>query len=115
MDILLDANGDIKLDKKDICFSNSIVQKIKIHLQWFLREWKWNEEIGMPYFEEFFVKNPNISLLKMRIREEIFKIKEITEISSIEIILSRKEREVKILFIVRVEEETIKGEVSIIV
>ena len=50
MDILLSADGDLFLSEKgDISLTESVAQKIKIRLKWWLGEWRWDEEEGLPY------------------------------------------------------------------
>ena len=50
MDILLSADGDLYLTETgDISLVESVAQKIKIRLRWWLGEWRWDEEEGMPY------------------------------------------------------------------
>ena len=49
MDILLSADGDLYLTETgDISLVESVAQKIKIRLRWWLGEWRWDEEEGMP-------------------------------------------------------------------
>lgn len=114
MDILLDKNGDLFLDNRgDIVLNDSVSQQIKIRLRWFAREWRWNEEMGLPYFEELLVKNPNIEYFEGLIREEIFNVEKVTEVESVNITYDRKTRKGTIKFVAYTDSETIKEEVVI--
>ena len=84
MDILLGSDGDIALSKADITLTNSLCQKISIHLRWFLNEWKFNRNIGVPYYEEIFVKQYDLDNIKQILEEEILSVDGVEEISSLE-------------------------------
>lgn len=114
MDILLSADGDIFLTEKgDIALTNSVAQKIKIRLKWWLGEWRWDEEEGLPYKDELFVKNPDTDSFEMAIREKIFEIEEVTEVKDVSITYDRKSRIGKISFTAITDNERIKEEVEI--
>lgn len=114
MDILLDKNGDLFLDNRgDIVLNDSVSQQIKIRLRWFAKEWRWNEEMGLPYFEELLVKNPNIEYFEGLIREEIFNVDKVTEVESVSITYDNKTRKGTIKFVAYTDSEAIKEEVVI--
>lgn len=113
MDILLDKNGDLFVSKQgDIAIENSVVQKIKIRLRWFLGEWRWDQEEGLPYFDNILVKNPDIDFIESQIRLKIFEVDEVTEVSNVELTLDKKTRTAHIKFEAKTDTETIKEEVS---
>lgn len=68
-DFALDDNWDLLFMENDMRFVhgiNYVGQKVKIRLQWFLGEWFLNEDIGLPYFQEILIKNPNrLSIVNM--------------------------------------------------
>lgn len=67
VDIRLDKNGDIDVSAVgDIFITESVRQAVLIRLRWFFGEWRLGPEMGFKWFEEVFVKNPN--LVKIRIR-----------------------------------------------
>lgn len=71
MDILLSADGDLYLTETgDISLVESVAQKIKIRLRWWLGEWRWDEEEGMPYRDELFIKNPGIRTVSRWLSEK---------------------------------------------
>lgn len=112
MDILLDRNGDLFLDSMgDIVLNDSVSQQIKIRLRWFASEWRWDEEMGLPYFEELMVKNPNIEYFEGLIREEIFNVDKVTDVESVNIAYDSKTRKGTIRFVAYTDSETIKEEV----
>ena len=49
----------------------SFAQAVRILLLWFFEEWSLGPELGFPYFEYLFVKNPNEMKLRHLIRETV--------------------------------------------
>ena len=114
MDILLDNNGDLFLGKDgDIILSNSVRQKIRIKLLWFLGEWRWNKDYGLPYFEELLIKNPDTEAFERYIHDVLVEIEEVTEIFKVEIAVDPETRIGVIAVTVKVSAETIREEVRI--
>lgn len=115
MDILLDEKGDIFISPDcDIVLTNSVAQKISIRLQWFLGEWRWNIEEGLPWFSDFFgVKSPDIDNFNALIREKIFEVDEITDVISVFTEYDPSTRIGVIKYVAKTDEETIKEEVNI--
>lgn len=114
LDILLDRQGDISFSSDgDIVLVNSVAQKILIKLRWFIEEWRWDFSLGLPYFEFFFVKNPDISFLEEQIRYQIFQVPEVTSVEHVLVKLDHKSRSVVISFTAITDIETIKEEVMI--
>lgn len=113
MDILLGKDGDLHFSNGDIVLKNSVSQKINIRLRWFLGEWRWDEEKGLPYFDELLIKNPSIEYFEELIREEIFNVDEVTEVSSVDISHDASTRKAKIRYVAKTDLENIREEVEI--
>lgn|GEM_PF-3755842 len=61
-DILLTPDGDLNITENgDIQLPESVRQAIRIRLLWFFSEWRFAPEIGVPYFEDFLIKNLTIA------------------------------------------------------
>jgi hypothetical protein len=61
-DFALTSDNDLDMSGTDMNLVNDIFQlsqNLKIRLQTFLGEWYLNTTIGIPYFQEIFIKNPN--------------------------------------------------------
>ena len=114
MDILLSKEGDLYFtDKGDIALADSVAQKIMIRLKWWLGEWRWDEDEGLPYRDEIFKRNPDTDAFEMAIREKIFEIDEVTEVKDVSINYDNKSRVGKITFTALTDTETITEEVKI--
>lgn len=114
MDILLNKDGDLGFNENyDIVLNNNVSQTICIRLLWFLGEWRWDDEMGLPYFEDLFVKEPDIQYFEELITEEIFNIDEVIEVEHVEILVDSKTRTASIFFVAITDLETIKEEVKI--
>ena len=112
MDIALKRDGDMYVSPKgDILLNDSVAQKIRIRLLWFLNEWRWDPEEGIPYFDDVFVKNPNLDAIESVIREKIFEIPEVIEVGDISVTLNSDQRKVTIRFEAKTDEETLREEV----
>lgn len=74
-DLLIENGGLILIDGVD-----QIIQKLKIRLLTFLGEYIKNIDIGVPYFQEIFVKNPNITRIEAIIKQKILEDTRILEI-----------------------------------
>lgn len=113
-DILLDKSGDLFISKDgDIAIGQSVAQKIRIKVLWFAAEWKWDDEEGLPYIEQLFVKNPDTDGFESAIREKIFEVEEVTNVGEISVEADAKTRKATIRFTAYTDNKTIKEEVIV--
>ncbi len=114
MDILLDNDGDLYVSPKgNIELRDSVAQDIRIQLRWFLGEWQWNRELGVPYWDMVFIKNPDIEAIEDEIREQIFNVTQVTEVRSVKIDYSPETRLATVRYTACTDFETIQEEVKI--
>ena len=113
MDILLTENGDIRLENTDISLTQSIRQAIKIRLQWFFAEWRFERSWGVPYFENVVIKNPNLQQIKQIIRKEISAVDGVQSVNQVEISHERAARQAKITFSVTIHGEKFQDEIIV--
>ena len=114
-DIKLAENGDIAIDKGDISLVDSLKQSIEIKLRWFLGEWKFNPDFGIPYYEEIFTKQVSIERIEAIVEDALLVIDGISSIDAIDVSYYRQERRLSVHFAVTGENGTVKEEVNIIV
>lgn len=114
MDILLTPKGDLYVTEKgDIAIVDSVAQKIKIRLRWWLGEWRWDRDLGLPYREYLFDKNPDTDAFEMAARQKIFEVEEVTEVGDVRVVYDSRTRESALTFTAKTDKETIRGEVKI--
>lgn len=114
VDILLDSGGDILInDAADITPKYSIRQDVKIRLQWFLEEWRFAPEYGLPYFEEVFIKNPDKNRIAQIIREEAAKVADVVEIRDVRVDCDSVSRKAVIAFTIVTDYGSFMEEVKI--
>lgn len=70
MDIALGGDHDLDFSDQEMHLvedlpgePNAIAQEVSIALQFFRGEWPLNVLIGVPYFEQVFIKNPSLAAL----------------------------------------------------
>lgn len=105
IDIALDKDThDLYLKNNDLqLVSNSdhVVQYIKIRLQFFKNEWFLDTTPGVPFFENIFVKNPNIPDIDSIIKAQIIDTPEVKEILEFVSEYNRSERRYTVNFKIR--------------
>lgn len=85
-DIRFDGAGDLYVDAQgDIEIVDSPAQEARIRLRWFLNEWRFNRALGIPYFEEVFVKRPDLGRIKQLITEQLRAVDGITAVISVDV------------------------------
>lgn len=96
-DFKLSKDGDLYISPiGDIAITESVCQTVKIRLRWFLGEWRIIPQIGFPYFEDVFIKNPSESKIRHLIREEIMSIAEVKDVTKIDFSIDKRTRSAKI-------------------
>lgn len=114
IDIKLDAAGDMEVsDLGDISLTNSPVQAAKIRLRWIYNEWRLGPQYGFRWFEEVFVKNPNIEKIKSLVRSEIMQVYRVTDARVDEVVYDAAKRSARFRFTMFVGEETYMEEVTL--
>ena len=76
-DIKLDytgQTGDLDIESKNVTLVQGIEaidQQLRIRLRFFLEEWFLDSRLGIPYFRNILVKNPNTDLIRSVFRDAI--------------------------------------------
>lgn len=98
-DLLLSLDNDLSLNLKgDIEITTSLLQAIKIRLNWFLGEWKFGTNYGLPYYEDILIKNPNENKIRHIFEEAILEVEGILEASITYFKLSPEEKLLRLNF-----------------
>lgn len=114
LDILM-KDGDLYFDEEtaDIKLTNSVRQAATIRLRWFYNEWRLGPEMGLPYYEEVLVKNPNIPKIRRLMSDRLYEINEVQEVENLDIEVSESKRTADVTFKLLTDEESILEEVSL--
>lgn len=114
LDILLNADGDIDVSGTgDIATTDSVRQAVKIRLKWIYGEWRLGPEFGFPWFEEVFVKSPNIDKIKALIREEIMKVSEVDSATVTFVYYDPAKRTAVFRYTITIGDETYREELTL--
>lgn len=113
-DILLDNDGDIKLTQNgDVTMTNSVIQAVMIKIKWFFQEWVYDPELGIPYFDIVFIKNPDVEEIEELLSDEILEIEEVTDVIEMEVNIDVGKRIAIIKFTIETNESTYSREVEL--
>lgn len=113
VDIRLDKDGDIMVSPVgDISLTESVRQAVLIRLRWIYQEWRLGPEMGFPWFEEIFVKNPNTVKIRSLIRDEILQVEGVTAAQVTSVDYDRAKRAATFKFTCSVGEATYREEVT---
>ncbi len=114
VDILLTRDGDIALTENgDISLTDSIRQAVSVRLKWIFKEWRLGPQYGLPWFEEIFVKNPNIPKIKSLIRSEIVQTEGVTNAVVDSVKYDPKTRSAHFVYTVYIGEDKYMEEVEL--
>lgn len=113
-DLLLTPGGDLLFDDTgDIIITNSVRQAIIIRLRWFLGEWRLGPLLGVPYYEDVLVKNPNLARIKQIFRDAILEVEEVDDATVLNFKMNNRTRNAALSFEAIVGEEIIREEVTL--
>lgn len=114
IDILLGNDGDIAVSEVgDISITNSVRQAVLIRLRWIYNEWRLGPELGFPWFEQVFVKNPNTVKIRSLIRDEILQVEGVTGAEVTRVVYDRQNRAATFTYTCAVGEEIFREEVTL--
>lgn len=114
LDIMLDKDGDIAVTALgDIRTTESVRQAVKIRLKWIFSEWRLGPDYGFPWFEEVFVRNPNIPKIKQLVKDEIMKVDEVEDAEVIKAAYDPRTRTAAFTYTVTIDEFTYREEVTL--
>lgn len=108
MDIqLVNGSGDLDDSTDALVLTDGldgIRQDLTSRLRTFLGEWFLDQNVGIPFFREFLVKNPNQRVVRSVLREVILDTQGIQEIQSLEIELDTTTRTLGVVLTAKILE-----------
>lgn len=101
-DIKLDLpTHDLDLTTGDLVLifdDDEIVQKLKIRLQFFLGEWFLDQRLGIPYFRDIFIKNPDLAVIRRIFRQTVLTTPGIADLDNFELSFDGTTRKLTVSF-----------------
>lgn len=86
MDLALDPDtGDLLIEDFDaqlVRDLDSVEQDLRVRLQFFLGEWFLDTTVGIPFYEDILVKNPNIPNIESILKAKILETEDVIELLS---------------------------------
>ena len=100
-DLALDSDGDLLIDDDSFILvdeDDAIVQQLTIRFKFFLGEWFLDTRLGVPYFPEVLVKNPDLSRVRGIFQQVILTTPGIASVDSLELLLDNATRVLSVSF-----------------
>lgn len=101
IDLLLDSEVDIVVANYDLQLvngSDELAQHLAIRLRFFTNDWFLDITAGIPYYDDFFIKNPNQIRIESLLKDEILGTRGITEITSFSSDFTAQSRRFSVVF-----------------
>lgn len=89
---------DLVLFGEQLQLSGGLAQRVDCYLRTFLGEWWADPTLGVPYFQEILKKNPNISVVRQAILSVILSVPGVVAVPSLEVVLDRATRTMRVSF-----------------
>ena len=117
IDLALDPKtGDLLIvdfDMQLITGIDQIAQNLAIRLRFMFGEWFLNTLIGIPYYQYFFIKNPNQIQVETFLKDEISNTRGVEEITSFSSDFDGVTRKFSVDFACRAVDETLQMELDL--
>ena len=110
MDLALDGNGDLDLSDNEahlVDGDDAIVQHAQIRLRLFRGEWFLDTRVGMPYYEQILVKNPDLVVVRALFRRAILETPGIEEITAFDLQFDASTRRMRLTFTAQKSDDTV--------
>lgn len=102
IDLELGTDGDIQIYNGDLVYitetRNAIAQFLAQRLKLILSEWFLDSSLGVPWFQEILIKNPNFEAIDAIIKKTIIETNGVTELVELNYDFAAQTREFSIEF-----------------
>jgi hypothetical protein len=79
--------------------SDAIRQQVIIRCKFFYEEWFLDERLGIPYFRDILIKNPNLDLVRSLYRQTILGTPGVATLPTLDLDLDTATRELTVTFV----------------
>lgn len=109
-----DYEGDIELtDDGDIQLENGFLQNARVSILWIAGEWRLGPDIGLPWFEEILVKNPDTELIRREILNSLLNIDGVEDADVDILEFNSRDRIIKFKYIITANGEVYSEEMTL--
>lgn len=109
-DLALDTFGNLDLTNDDLSFvtgADAVAQHLRIRLRFIRGEWFLDQRVGLPYFEQVWVKNPNLGAVQATYRRAITTTPGVESLERFDQSFDPATRELTITFSAKLEGEDV--------
>lgn len=114
-DLALDTFGELDLSTDDLVFvtgADAVAQHLKIRLRLIQGEWFLDTRVGIPYYSQIWVKNPNIGAIQTVFRQAIVTTPGVESLERLDSDFNASTREYTLTFSAKLEGETVARDFS---
>ncbi len=101
------VTNDIKLPVRIVRGPAAVIQRVRQRFQMGLREWFLDQQLGLPFYEDVFVKNPDIGQVTSIFRNTLVSTPGISSLISMSTTLDLRMRNLSVNFEARAEDPSI--------
>lgn len=101
-DIKLTASGDLDLSGHRLNLATgeeAIEQQLKLRLRFFLGEHFLDRRLGIPYYRDILIKNPNLQLVRSLFKEAIETTPGIDSVDELQVSVNSRDRQLTVSFV----------------
>ena len=109
-DIALDTFGEVDFSPTGphiITNADAVAQHLRIRLRFFSGEWFLDTRIGIPYYSQIFVKNPNLAAINTVYRRAIVSTPGVEKLERLDLNLDASTRKLSVSFSAKLVGETV--------
>lgn len=103
MDIFVDSTGDVSVPSTGVIRLTSGLlettkQRLTIKIRTFLGEWFLDTRVGVPYFRDILIKNPNLSIIRVIFRRLLLGDEAVDSVPKLELEFDSASRKLFVTF-----------------
>ena len=114
-DFGLNSSGELDLATGDLVLidgADAVAQQLKIRLRFIQGEWFLDQRVGIPYYSQIWVKNPNLPLVATIYRRAILSTPGVESVERLDYDFSASTREYRLDFSAKLEGEDVARDFS---
>jgi hypothetical protein len=109
------VTGDLDLSTGDLQFvtgADAVAQHLLVRLRFYLGEWFLDTRVGIPYYSQILVKNPNLAAIRTTYRQAILSTPGVETLERMDLEFDAATRELALDFSARLAGETVARDFS---